>query len=308
MTYQRNPVKAPRLSGLALKALVNTMESGLGSVVLDKLVKDSGIDAWRELSPGDAPPLQCPLPPGAPAAEPQPASEQAARAIAASPPHPERESVAAYLRAYREGGLEPVTVVQRLHEAIAKLDSGKERLGLFVARKPEEVQRAAEASGERLRSGKPLSVLDGIPVVLKDEVDLAGFPTTLGTKLPHPCGHRGLDRGRAPQGRRRRHPRQGQHERDWHQPHRVESAPRRRTQPVEPGPHDGRQLERLGRRRGRGPVPLEHRRGWRWLHPHPRGPVRHRWPQGHLGPHPRDGRPPVVLERRACGAHGPHRR
>ncbi|KFE66152.1 amidase [Hyalangium minutum] len=183
MTYQRNPVKAPRVSGLALKALVNTMESSLGAVVLDKLVKDSGIERWRELSPGDAPPLQHPLPHGAPAAEPQPATEQATRAIAASPPPPERETVSAYLRAYREGGLEPVTVVRRLHVAIERLDSGKDRLGLFVARKPEEVLRAAEASGERLRSGKPLSVLDGIPVVLKDEVDLAGFPTTLGTKF-----------------------------------------------------------------------------------------------------------------------------
>ena len=68
MSYQRNPVKAPRVSGLALKAFVNTLESAVGSPVLEKLVRDSGIDRWRELSAGDAPPLQYPLPPGAPAA------------------------------------------------------------------------------------------------------------------------------------------------------------------------------------------------------------------------------------------------
>jgi Asp-tRNA(Asn)/Glu-tRNA(Gln) amidotransferase A subunit family amidase len=183
MTYQRTPVKAPRVSGLALKAFVNTLESGIGSVLLEKLVKDSGIEHWRQLSAGDAPPLQCPLPHGAPAAEPQPAHEQAVRAISAAPAHPERETVAAYVRAYREGGVDPVTVARRLHEAIERLDTGAQRLGLFVARKPEEVLRAAEASGERLRAGKPLSVLDGVPVVLKDEIDLAGFPTTLGTKF-----------------------------------------------------------------------------------------------------------------------------
>jgi Asp-tRNA(Asn)/Glu-tRNA(Gln) amidotransferase A subunit family amidase len=183
MTYQRNPVKAPRVSGLALKALVNTLESGIGSVLLDKLVRDSGIEHWRDLSAGDAPPLQHPLPHGPPAAEPQPPPEQAARAIAASPAQPERETVAAYVRAYREGRADPVTVVRKLHEAIERLDTGKQRLGLFVARKPEEVLQAAEASGKRLRAGTPLSVLDGIPVVLKDEVDLAGFPTTLGTKF-----------------------------------------------------------------------------------------------------------------------------
>ncbi|WP_224366132.1 amidase [Hyalangium versicolor] len=184
MTYQRNPVKVPRVSGLALKAFVNTLESpGVGSVVLDKMMRDSGIERWRELSAGDAPPLQYPLPHGTPAVEPQPSREQAARVIAASPVQSERETVAAYARAYREGGVDPVTVVRRIHEAIEQIDKGAQRLGLFVARKPEEVLRAAEASGERLRAGQPLSVLEGVPVVLKDEVDLAGFPTTLGTKF-----------------------------------------------------------------------------------------------------------------------------
>jgi Asp-tRNA(Asn)/Glu-tRNA(Gln) amidotransferase A subunit family amidase len=185
MTYQRSPVKAPRVSGMALKAFVNTLESRVGSTVLEKLVRDSGIEQWRELSAGDSPPIQFPLPPGAPGAEPQPPVEQAARAIAAAPVPGERATVAAYVRAYREGGADPVSVVRRLHEAIERLDGGKDRLGLFVSRKPDEVLRAAEAAGERLRAGRPLSVLDGVPVVLKDEVDLAGFPTTLGTKFRH---------------------------------------------------------------------------------------------------------------------------
>ncbi|QSQ24785.1 amidase [Pyxidicoccus parkwayensis] len=183
MTYQRNPVKAPRVSGMALKAFVNTLESSVGSVVLEKLVRDSGIEQWRELPADDAPPVQLPLPHGAPGAEAQSPGEQAARAIAATPVPKERETVSSFARAYREGGVDPVTVVRRIHEAIERLDSGKDRLGLFVARKPDEVLRAAEASAERLRAGRPLSVLDGVPVVLKDEVDLAGFPTTLGTKF-----------------------------------------------------------------------------------------------------------------------------
>ncbi|HLL02050.1 MAG TPA: amidase [Myxococcaceae bacterium] len=184
MTYQRNPVKAPRVSGLALKALVNTLESGgIGAMMLEKLVRDSGIDQWRALSAGDAPPIQFPLPHGAAATEPQAPQEQAARAIAAAPVQPERETVASYARAYREGAADPVAVARRIHEAIERIDSGKHRLGLFVARKPEEVLRAAEAAAERLRAKAPLSVLDGIPVVLKDEIDLAGFPTTLGTRF-----------------------------------------------------------------------------------------------------------------------------
>ncbi|RYZ43670.1 MAG: amidase [Myxococcaceae bacterium] len=182
MSYQRPPVKAPRLSGVALKAFVNTLErGGVGPMLVEKLLRDSGIDQWRELSAGDAPPIQYPLPSGAPPTESQTPREQAARAVAASPVESKRETVAAFARAYRDGGTEPLAVARKLNEAIERLDGGADRLGLFIARKPDEVLRAAEASGERWRAGRPLSVLDGVPVVLKDEVDLAGFPTTLGT-------------------------------------------------------------------------------------------------------------------------------
>ncbi|NPD25911.1 amidase [Corallococcus exiguus] len=182
MTYRRAPVKAPRLSGMALKAMVNTLErGGVGPALVEKLMRDSGIEPWRELSAGDAPPIQYPLPPGAPPSESQTPVEQAARAVAASTMTPKRETVAAFARAYRDGSTDPVAVTRKVHEAIERLDVGADRLGLFIARKPEEVLRAAEASAERLRAGMPLSVLDGVPVVIKDELDLAGFPTTLGT-------------------------------------------------------------------------------------------------------------------------------
>ncbi|NRD56091.1 amidase [Corallococcus sp. AB030] len=182
MTYRRAPVKAPRLSGMALKAMVNTLErGGVGPALVEKLMRDSGIEQWRELSAGDAPPIQYPLPPGAPPSESQTPVEQAARAAAASPVTPMQETVAAFARAYRDGSTDPVAVTRKVHEAIERLDGGADRLGLFISRKPEEVLRAAEASAERLRAGTPLSVLDGVPVVIKDELDLAGFPTTLGT-------------------------------------------------------------------------------------------------------------------------------
>ncbi|NNB89318.1 amidase [Corallococcus exiguus] len=182
MTYRRAPVKAPRLSGMALKAMVNTLErGGVGPALVEKLMRDSGIEQWRELSAGDAPPIQYPLPPGAPPSESQTPVEQAARAVAASPVTPKQQTVAAFARAYRDGSTDPVAVTHKVHEAIERLDVGADRLGLFIARKPEEVLRAAEASAERLRAGMPLSVLDGVPVVIKDELDLAGFPTTLGT-------------------------------------------------------------------------------------------------------------------------------
>jgi Asp-tRNA(Asn)/Glu-tRNA(Gln) amidotransferase A subunit family amidase len=74
-------------------------------------------------------------------------------------------------------------VVRRLHEGIERIDGRDERMGLFIARKADEALAAADASARRFKEGKPLGPLDGVPVVLKDEVDLAGYPTTLGTRF-----------------------------------------------------------------------------------------------------------------------------
>lgn len=180
MSYHRDDVKAPRVSGLALKAFVSALESGVGPVLLDKILKDSGLDRWRE-TPVDAPPLQCPLPHPPPPAALDSAVEQAARAVAATP-RSSRETVAAFRAAYADG-LDPVAAVRKLHAELERLDGRDERLGLFVSRKQDEVLAAAEASSRRLREGKPLGALDGVPVALKDEVDLEGHVTTLGTRF-----------------------------------------------------------------------------------------------------------------------------
>ena len=39
----------------------------------------------------------------------------------------------------------------------------------------------ARASQKRFEEGHPLSLLDGIPVAIKDEVDMLPYPTTVGT-------------------------------------------------------------------------------------------------------------------------------
>lgn len=181
MSYHRNDVKAPRVSGFALKAFVSALESRVGPALLEKLVKDSGIQEWRELSPGEAPPVQCPLPhPPVPPGQHNPV-EQAARALGAAPAS-SRETVAKFAAAYR-GGADPLAVLRQVQASIERLDGTDDRLGLFISRKSEEVLAMAEASSQRLRNGTPRSVLEGVPVALKDEVDLEGHVTTLGTRF-----------------------------------------------------------------------------------------------------------------------------
>lgn len=53
----------------------------------------------------------------------------------------------------------------------------------FIDAKVDLVRAAAKASTERYKAGKPLSELDGVPLAIKDEVDLKGYKTTKGSKL-----------------------------------------------------------------------------------------------------------------------------
>jgi len=177
-TYRRDPVKAPRVAGLALKAFVAALESPAGGPVADKLLADSGLLRFRA-QPVDAPPL----PPALPHPHPLPVAGEpramAAAAVAADAPN-DRETVAAFGRAYREG-LSPTTVATRIEEAVRRFTT--DGMGFFIARKPDELARDAEASAARHAQGAPRSVLDGVPVVIKDELDIAGYATTLGTSF-----------------------------------------------------------------------------------------------------------------------------
>jgi len=52
----------------------------------------------------------------------------------------------------------------------------------FVDSKVDLVLKAAAESTERYKAGKPLGVLDGVPIAIKDETDIEGYRTYLGRK------------------------------------------------------------------------------------------------------------------------------
>jgi len=181
-TYHRDPVKAPRVSGLALKAFVATLEGPAGGPVADKLLRDSGVDRFRAQSAGSLSPLPHPLPHPSPLPRSASPQELAKAAIATDAAPPERETVAAFQRAYA-GGLSPTDVAARIESAVRGFAS--DGMGFFIARKPEELAKDAEASAQRHKAGKALGALDGVPVVIKDELDVQGYATTLGTSFRH---------------------------------------------------------------------------------------------------------------------------
>ncbi len=92
-----------------------------------------------------------------------------------------RKTARDYADAYSSGDDSPVDVIERALQAVDETRREDPALGAFVALRREEIREQARASAERIESGEPKSVLDGVPVAIKDEFDIQGYHTTAGT-------------------------------------------------------------------------------------------------------------------------------
>ena len=81
--------------------------------------------------------------------------------------------------AYRSGEATPSEVVECLLARIERTRSDN----IFITVLAERARAEAKAATERYKAGQPLSALDGVPVAWKDLIDIAGAPTTAGSKF-----------------------------------------------------------------------------------------------------------------------------
>lgn len=88
-------------------------------------------------------------------------------------------SLRALARAYADGSLSPVAVVEGCLARIARLDG---ELGAFQAVYATDARAAAAAAERAIRSGHRIGPFHGVPFALKDIVDVEGRITTGGSK------------------------------------------------------------------------------------------------------------------------------
>jgi aspartyl-tRNA(Asn)/glutamyl-tRNA(Gln) amidotransferase subunit A len=81
-------------------------------------------------------------------------------------------------RRYVEGSLTPLAVAQ---DCLARMDAVNPRLNAVVVRRDSQFLAEAEAATRRYEKGQALSVLDGIPITVKDSLLTADMPTSWGT-------------------------------------------------------------------------------------------------------------------------------
>lgn len=86
-------------------------------------------------------------------------------------------------RQIQSGQVEPLDLVERCLEQVRKYE---DRVRAWVVVDEEGARRAARRLGEEVARGSYRGPLHGVPVGIKDIVDVEGFPTRAGSKLTPP--------------------------------------------------------------------------------------------------------------------------
>ena len=183
-TYDLTSLKLPKLYGKALTIFSALASNSLTQpLIIGSLLESGGINKLRAMQVSEAP-TYLPLArvteqatAGMPLTLNVPANERT------EPGRLPFKTLRDYALAYRQGNLTPIEVAERVIQAIAESDCSSPPLRAFSAVLAQDVREQAEQSNERLRQGTARSILEGVPVAVKDEVDMAPYPTTVGTKF-----------------------------------------------------------------------------------------------------------------------------
>ena len=102
------------------------------------------------------------------------------------------------VRAFEAGNCSPAEALQAVR---ARIERWEPTINALWHRDDDEAERQARASGDRWRTGEPLSPLDGVPVTIKENIATAGVTSPLGSAAsvpaPAPCDTGGSSSGAA---------------------------------------------------------------------------------------------------------------
>ncbi len=92
-------------------------------------------------------------------------------------------SIATLGAGYRNGSISPVEVVRVLLDRIARLDP---TLNSFITVLEADSLAQAESAQRELKAGSDRGPLHGVPIAIKDLIDMAGVPTTFASRAGSP--------------------------------------------------------------------------------------------------------------------------
>lgn len=184
MTYDLKSLNLPKLYGKMLSIFAGVVGSSVTRpLLIGSLLENGGIPKLRKMKFDEEPsyfPLEIPEKHASghmdtPMDEPsikRTSQEQLAYSL-----------VRDYALAYRQKKLTPSQAAEQVILAIEKSGKTSPAMHAFSASYADDIRKQAEISTDLIKKGKPRSFLEGVPVAIKDEVDLAPYPTTVGTRF-----------------------------------------------------------------------------------------------------------------------------
>jgi Asp-tRNA(Asn)/Glu-tRNA(Gln) amidotransferase A subunit family amidase len=182
-TYDLKSLNLPKLAGLSLRIFAALLDWPFTRrLLLPSLMRQGGIYPLRAMRLAEDPTLYPYAPAEKRATGPLSPAEVEATLLLLR--HSTSFSTARdYSDHYRGRKVTPVDVAEHILAVIDKSETLQPPLRAFIANDRDDIMQQARASTERYRSGKPLSILDGVPIAIKDEVDLAPYPSHVGTSF-----------------------------------------------------------------------------------------------------------------------------
>jgi len=183
--YDLKSIKLPRFAGFALRLFVGLVESPATRwLLIGPLLDQGGITRLRSLQVEEAPTL-LPLHPvnGQVRRKPATLRDLAIKPVQKKTTSFSFPSISDYAKAYKKKTITPVEVAERVIQAIEASNAARPALRAMIAWDVDDIRKQARASAQRYKAGRPLSLLDGVPVAVKDEMDALPYPTRVGTRF-----------------------------------------------------------------------------------------------------------------------------
>lgn len=181
--YNLRSLSLPKLYGTTLRLFRGLLTTAATRpLLLGSLLENGGIPKLRRIKLDEAPTFY-PIGLG---------TSPATRVEAISEPQvgksdkPEAglwSTIGEFTAAYREKRTTPEEVAERF---IAARDESQQRaipLNAFIASYDDDIRAQAKESTRRIAEGRSRGPLEGVPVAVKDEVDMLPYPTTVGTSF-----------------------------------------------------------------------------------------------------------------------------
>ncbi len=181
MAYNLSKLKAPHLTGNSLKLFTAVLETNFpGKLIINKLMDDSGIPYLTNkfIEEGTTYfPIHS-------YTETTSAKSNSSKKIKISSNNINRFGLTIddYANSYRSGKFSPVDIAKNIIKLTVDAEKG-DPLNAVIKLNREDLIKQANAAADRFKKGKPLSIIDGVPIAIKDEIDAVPYTTSVGTSF-----------------------------------------------------------------------------------------------------------------------------